>query len=112
VRNLIGYREHPKYGMVGRYFVYKQALLDEADRLVRAGALRERDDIFFLTFPELGDVVRTRQVDDGLIRRRKDELRSFQALTPPRVLTSDGEALAGTYRRDDLPPGALVGLPV
>ncbi|MEU4743421.1 PEP-utilizing enzyme [Actinosynnema sp. NPDC023658] len=28
------------------------------------------------------------------------------------MLTSDGEAVAGSYRRDDLPPGALVGLPV
>lgn len=33
-------------------------------------------------------------------------------LTPPRVLTSDGEVVAGSYRRDDLPAGALVGLPV
>ena len=38
--------------------------------------------------------------------------RSYQALTPPRVLTSDGEVVAGAYRRDDLPAGALVGLPV
>jgi pyruvate,water dikinase len=28
------------------------------------------------------------------------------------VLTSDGEAIAGAYRRDDLPTGALIGLPV
>jgi rifampicin phosphotransferase len=28
------------------------------------------------------------------------------------VLTSDGEAIAGSYRRDDFPAGALVGLPV
>ncbi|TMF47417.1 MAG: phosphoenolpyruvate synthase, partial [Chloroflexi bacterium] len=27
IRNFIGYREYPKYGMVHRYFVYKQALL-------------------------------------------------------------------------------------
>jgi pyruvate,water dikinase len=33
VRTFIGYREYPKYGMVSRYFVYKQALLEEADRL-------------------------------------------------------------------------------
>src|SRR5690606_20383162 len=33
-------------------------------------------------------------------------------LTPPRVLTSDGEALDGSYRRDDVPEGALAGLPV
>ena len=35
VRTFIGYREYPKYGMVSRYFVYKQALLEEAERLVR-----------------------------------------------------------------------------
>jgi pyruvate,water dikinase len=112
VRTFTGYREYPKYGMVSRYFVYKQALLDEAERLVRAGVLRGKDDIFFLTFQELRDVVRTNQVDDELIRRRKDAFRSHQALTPPRVLTSDGEAIAGAYGRDDLPTGALAGLPV
>ena len=51
-------------------------------------------------------------MDDQLIGRRKDAFRSYQALTPPRVLTSDGEVIAGAYRRDDLPAGALVGLPV
>ena len=40
VRTFIGYREYPKYGMVSRYFVYKQALLEEAERLVEAGVLR------------------------------------------------------------------------
>jgi pyruvate,water dikinase len=74
--------------------------------------LREKEDIFYLTFQELQDVVRTNQVDDQLIRRRKDEFTSYQALTPPRVLTSDGEVIAGAYRRDDLPAGALAGLPV
>jgi phosphoenolpyruvate synthase/pyruvate phosphate dikinase len=112
VRTFIGYREYPKYGMVSRYFVYKQALLEEAERLVRAQVLGEKEDIFYLRFEELHDVVRTNQVDDQLIRRRKDAFRSYQALTPPRVLTSDGEAVAGAYRRDDVPAGALVGLPV
>jgi len=112
VRTFMGYREYPKYGMVSRYFVYKQVLLDEAERLVHARVLREREDIFFLTFEELHDVVRRNQVDDELIRRRKDAFRSYHALTPPRVLTSDGEVVAGAYRRDDVPAGALVGLPV
>ena len=112
VRTFIGYREYPKYGMVSRYFVYKQALLKEAEHLVLAGVLREQDDIFFLDFAELGDAVRRNRVDDELISRRKGAFRSFQALTPPRVLTSDGEAVTGTYRRDDVPTGALVGLPV
>jgi pyruvate,water dikinase len=112
VRTFIGYREYPKYGMVSRYFVYKQALLDEAERLVQAHLLREKDDIFYLTFQELHDVVHTNRVDDQLIGRRKDAFRSYQALTPPRVLTSDGEVIAGAYRRDDMPAGALIGLPV
>jgi pyruvate,water dikinase len=56
--------------------------------------------------------VRTHSVDDRLIQQRKDAFRSHQALTPPRVLTSDGEAVAGAYRRDDVPAGALIGLPV
>ncbi|MGH7358750.1 MAG: rifamycin-inactivating phosphotransferase, partial [Candidatus Rokuibacteriota bacterium] len=112
VRTFSGYREYPKYGMVTRYFVYKQALVDEAERLVQAHLLHEKDDIFYLTFQELHDVVRTNHVDDQLIRQRKDAFRSYQALTPPRVLTSDGEVIAGAYRRDDLPAGALVGLPV
>ena len=51
-------------------------------------------------------------MDQQLIRGRKDAFRSDQALTPPRVLTSDGEVIAGAYRRDDVPTGALIGLPV
>jgi pyruvate,water dikinase len=112
VRTFIGYREYPKYGMVSRYFVYKQALLEEAGRLVHAQVLREQEDIFYLRFQELQDVVRTGRADDQLIRERRDAFRSYQALTPPRVLTSDGEVMAGAYRRDGVPAGALVGLPV
>jgi pyruvate,water dikinase len=112
VRTFAGYREYPKYHMISRYFVYKLALLKDADRLVRAGVLADREDIFYLTFAELHEVERTNHADDQLIQARKDAFRSYQAFTPPRVLTSDGEAVAGTYRRDDVPAGALTGLPV
>jgi phosphoenolpyruvate synthase/pyruvate phosphate dikinase len=112
VRTFAGYREHPKYGIVSRYFVYKQALLAEAERLVQAGVLPEPEDIFYLRFDELYDVLGTGKVDDDLIRGRRDAYRSYRSLTPPRVLTSEGEAVAGSYRRDDVPAGALVGLPV
>ncbi|MGW6464522.1 rifamycin-inactivating phosphotransferase [Streptomyces rubiginosohelvolus] len=112
VRAFAGYREYPKYGIVCRYFLYKQALLEEAGRLVRDGVLDEREDVFHLTFQELEDVVRSRRADPRLIARRKEAFRSYEALTPPRVLTSDGEAVNGTYRRDDVPAGALAGLAV
>ncbi|MFF1556177.1 rifamycin-inactivating phosphotransferase [Streptomyces sp. NPDC058279] len=112
VRTFIGYREYPKYGIISRYFVYKEALLAEAERLVRARVLAEKEDVFYLTFQEFHDVVRSKQVDDRLIRQRKDAFRAYQQLTPPRLLTSDGESVNVAYRRDGLPAGSLVGLPV
>jgi phosphoenolpyruvate synthase/pyruvate phosphate dikinase len=107
LRTFIGYREYPKYDIISRYFVYKQALLAETERLVRRGALAEKEDIYYLTLEELRD-----GWDDGLIERRKAEFHSYESLRPPRVLTSEGESVMGAYRRDDVPPGALIGLPV
>ena len=112
VRTFIGYREYPKYGIVCRYFVYKRALMAEAERLVQAGVIREQSDIFFLTMHELRDVVLTNHVDQQLLVDRTNAFMSYRTLSPPRVLTSDGEVVAGMYRRDNLPVGALVGLPV
>ncbi|GAA4692066.1 phosphoenolpyruvate synthase [Pseudonocardia yuanmonensis] len=112
LRTFIGYREYPKFGMVSRYFRYRQALLREADRLVREGVVADREDVYYLRFDELRDVVRTGCADRELIARRREDYRGYQALTPPRVLTSDGEALSGSYRRADVPAGALAGLAV
>jgi rifampicin phosphotransferase len=112
LRTFIGYREYPKYGMVCRYFVYKQAMMKEADRLVRSGILEERDDVFYLRFEELHDVLRTNRVDRQLIRDRKEAFASYEALTPPRVFTSDGEVVSGRYERDLPPNESLIGLPV
>jgi pyruvate,water dikinase len=112
LRRFSGYREFPKYGIVGRYDVYKRALLREADRLVADGVLADREDCFFLRFEEFQAASGGDAVDPALIAARKATFRADQALTPPRVLTSDGAAVAGTYRRDDVPAGALIGLPV
>ena len=112
VRAFAGYREYPKFAMMSRYLVYKKAMLDEAGRLVHEEVLHEKEDIFFLTFQELQEVVRTNVVDERLVQQRKDEFSWYQTLTLPRVLTSEGEAVAGSYRREDLPAGALPGLAV
>ena len=112
LRTFAGYREYPKYALISRYFVYKQALLAEANRLVDAGVLRDREEIFSLTLPELQEVARTGRADLALIRQREEAFRSHAALTPPRVITSDGEVIVGAYERDDCPADALVGLAV
>lgn len=112
IRNFAGYREYPKYAMIKRYFVYKQALLKEAERLVQAGVLHEKEDAYYLTFEELHEVVRTHKLDYQIISNRKDEYKQYEKLTPPRVITSDGEIVAGKYNREGIPAGAIVGLPV
>jgi pyruvate,water dikinase len=112
VRNFAGYREYPKYGMVNRYFVYKQALLREAEQLVQADVIREKEDIYYLTFEELREVVRANKLDYRIIGKRKAEYKLYEKLTPPRVITSDGEIIAGEYKRENLPAGAIAGLAV
>ena len=69
IRNFIGYREYPKYGMVNRYFVYKQALLKEAEQLEQANVIHEKEDIYYLTFEELREVVRTNKLDYQIISK-------------------------------------------
>ncbi len=71
IRNFIGYREYPKYGMINRYFIYKQALLKEAEQLVQSGVIHEVDDIYYLTFEELHEVVRTKKLNYELIHKQK-----------------------------------------
>jgi pyruvate,water dikinase len=112
VRNFIGYREYPKYDIVSRYFIYKQALLKEAERLVQANVLHEKEDIYYLAFEELQEAIRTNKLDCQVIDKRKDEYKLYEKLTPPRVITSDGEIITGAYKRENLPAGAIAGLAV
>ncbi|MBO1580627.1 phosphoenolpyruvate synthase [Bacillus sp. XF8] len=112
IRNFIGYREYPKYSMINRYFVYKQALLKEVEQLVQANVIHEKEDIYYLNFEELREVVRTNKLDYQVISKRKDEYKLYKKLTPPRVITSDGEIIVGKYKREHLPAEAIVGLPV
>ncbi|PGS48992.1 phosphoenolpyruvate synthase [Bacillus cereus] len=112
IRNFIGYREYPKYGMINRYFIYKQALLKEAEQLVQSGVIHEVDDIYYLTFEELHEVVCTNKLDYELIQKQKNDYKLYEKLTPPRIMTSDGEIITGKYKRENLPDDAIVGLPV
>lgn len=112
VRTFAGFREYPKYGMVNRYFVYKQALLKEADRLVQANVIENKEDVYFLSFQEFREAIRVNKVDRQVIEQRKEEHKLNEKLTPPRVITSDGEIVTAKYKHEDLPAGAIPGLAV
>ena len=112
MRNFIGFREYPKYAMMQRFYVYKQALKKEAALLVQKKVIREPEDIYYLTFEELRKVADTYQLDYSVITKRKADYEAYEKLTPPRVMTSDGEIITGEYDTGDIPKGALIGVPV
>jgi len=110
-RALIGIREHPKYYIVQNLYFIKQALLEEADRLVERGALADREDIFWFSLQEIKEITAQQQVDAGLIAQRKEKYELDQKRRPPRAMTSEGEIIQGQALAN-LPPGALAGSPV
>ena len=112
VRNLIGYREYPKYTTMQRNYIYKQALLKEAGKLVQKGVIRKKEDIYYLTFEEFREAVKTNRLDYGIITKRKAEYEVYEKLTPPRLMTSEGEVILGEYNTGNIPQGALAGISV
>jgi len=109
-RHFVGFREYPKYAMMQHFYVYRQALKKEAARLVQAGVIREPEDIYYLSFEELRQVAKTNQLDYRIITRRKADYDLFKKLTPPRVMTSDGEVISAEYDNANVPQGALIGV--
>ncbi|NLP00985.1 MAG: phosphoenolpyruvate synthase, partial [Fibrobacter sp.] len=111
LRNFIGYREYPKYIMIGYYWVIKQALLRESENLVQKGVVCNKEDIYYLSFEEFREAVRTNRVDYNIIAKRKEEYETYTKLTPPRIITSEGEVFSGGYDTGNIPKGALAGIP-
>lgn len=112
LRSLAGYREYPKYAIISRYFEYKKALMQEAGRLVQAKVILEKEDIYYLGLEEIRELIRTQKAEYQAINERKEAYRYFEKLTPPRVMTSDGEIIRGKHKHENLPEGAIGGLAV
>jgi phosphoenolpyruvate synthase/pyruvate phosphate dikinase len=110
LQNFAGYREYPKYLMMRHYLILKQALLAEAATLVESGVLGRADDVHYLSFEEFREAVRTGEVDPDLITRRRARFDADARLTPPRIITSDGEVPAGSYEDTRAPAGTLPGI--
>jgi len=112
LRNFIGCREDPKYYIVRRYQIYKKAIMKEAHKLVEKGIVKNVEDIFYLYFSELRDIVRTNKLDYSIIEERKEKYLHYEKLTPPRVFTSDGFVPSSGLQAGNIPEGAIPGIPV
>lgn len=112
LRNIIGFREYPKYSFIKRFLIYKNALMKEARILQSKGLINEAEDVYYLYFNEFRNAVQTNELDYSIIAKRKEDYKIYEKLTPPRVMTSDGEVIIGAYNTDNIPEGALVGVAV
>ncbi|MEO3873708.1 rifamycin-inactivating phosphotransferase [Nonomuraea sp. B12E4] len=112
IRHFIGYREYSKHSLLLRYELYKQALMKEAAELVRRGVIKEPEDVYFLSIEEFRKVVNTGELDYSIITMRREAHETYRKLTPPRVITSEGEVISGEYDAGTLPEGAIPGIAV
>ncbi|HWR06024.1 phosphoenolpyruvate synthase [Sporomusa sp.] len=110
-RAFIGLREHPKFFIVQNLDMIKQAILQEAALLVADGILKRPEDAYWFSLQEIKEIIATRQADKTVISRRKEKFANDAKLTPPRVITSEGEIITAKPGAH-VPPGALAGSPV
>lgn len=111
-RDLMPVREHPKMLLVRLLDALRRLALEAGAALAAEGRLEQAEDVFFLDLRELEAAL----TDPGLplrerVAQRREELAYYQGLTPPRVMTSDGEVLTAEHAGGGAPEGALVGSP-
>ncbi|MCB8928989.1 MAG: phosphoenolpyruvate synthase [Ardenticatenaceae bacterium] len=113
VKTVRGYtpgREHPKFCIIKLLGMVKPILQEEAGRLVENGRITHPDDIYHLDLAELIQFAANPELEiRPLISQRQAEFARCHKLTPPRLLTSDGEIVQAKISREGLPEGALVG---
>jgi pyruvate,water dikinase len=109
---LFATREHPKFYVIRMFGLLRNVIQEEARNLHDRGVLKQPEDVWFLELPELLGAVEAGGDWQNAIVERRAEHRRFQTLAPPRVLTSDGEAVIARAQQSEPPPNALVGSPV
>ena len=110
VRHYTAGREHPKFFIIQTVGLAKEVLLETAESLVTDGRIDQPDDIWHLDLAELIEFVAEPERDiRPLVAQRRAEFARTHKLTPPRVITSDGEIVTVQLNREGLPDGALVG---
>ena len=113
-RNSTGLREFPKYAIIRFFGIYRQAILAEARDLHQRGILEKEEDVFYLYLDELIALLKNNFSEDvrHLIGSRKKAYEQYKKMTPPRVMTSEGEVITGVRSDIEAPKGALIGTPV
>jgi pyruvate,water dikinase len=109
-RNLAPMREHPKFFIIQVFGLLRTAILEAGEILHGQSRLCAAAEVWFLNLPELIAVLEDETANPRqMIAQRQAEMAHYQQLTPPRVITSDGEIPVAAHIRANIPAGALAG---
>ncbi|MFK5978827.1 MAG: phosphoenolpyruvate synthase [Rhizobiaceae bacterium] len=113
IRNLFPLREHHKFLLIRLLDITKPVIKNAGQKMWKDGKTEHEDDVWFYSLPELhtgfenGDWIAKSEI----IQRKRD-FEHFQKMTPPRVITGEGEIPTASYDTEGAPEGALMGSPV
>lgn len=113
VRQLLPTREHHKFWLIRLLGLVKPVFLEAGEQLAAVQRIKRVDDVWFLTMPELlAALDGSEEMLHEMVAKRRAALAHFHELTPPSVITSEGEIPIVDPAVADAPPGALIGTPV
>jgi pyruvate,water dikinase len=105
VKHFARIRENSRFYWIMAAYVTRKKLLSLEARLIAAGRLRTRDDIFFLELPEIEGLSEGRltwpDVEPLIAARRRDHVRHAK-MTPPRTIgiVAPSDAAAARHTED------------
>ena len=117
-RQNLAIREHPKFLLIQWFGLMKRVTTECAEMLVREGRLGAKEDG---VLPDDGRAERrnaregsgvrlgTSPPSRGSVSRRKEEHQRNRKLSPPRVMTSEGEIVTKRHAGENLPLNAIAG---
>lgn len=112
-RNLTPLRGYHKFLVVRLLALVKPVLLEAGEKLTCENRLDGSEDVWFLTLPEILEAFDKPERDlKTTIKKRRDEFEHHQSLTPPHVISSEGEIPIVRLEEVKAPAGALIGSPV
>ncbi|WP_437979351.1 PEP-utilizing enzyme [Sorangium sp. So ce295] len=114
-RVYLSLREHPKFFMMQLFDRVRRAAREAGAIAVERGLLASIDDTWMLELDELTSALEGGAVAEQLqatVVERRAALARHARMSPPPVITSEGEAVVARRDRRDLPAGALAGVPV
>ncbi len=106
-------REHPKFMLVHFFQNVRVTMQDVATEFMGQGRIEDVEDIWYLTLVEAVEALDKPETEiKTRIAQRKLDYAHYAKLTPPRVITSNGEIITAVHSRENLPEGAIPGSPV